>query len=176
MSDLRLLSSADAAQYDYLVTATAADLAARGKQEHLYFHTAEVRDRALAEGRIIGRFIDNILVGAVTFEQGDIAQILEQRFPDVVDVPQQLGHGVYTSNGMVLPDDRCEGVLTSMMQWIVDAHPGLQVTGTMHHRNIAPQRVHAAIGSHPVAVLHSPVRPDMVLCARPAHADAARVA
>lgn len=167
---IRLLTPGDADAYQLLVTATAADLAARGKQEHLYFHSLDKRQQALAESRIVGRFIDNTLIGAVTFEQGDISQILEERFPDVTNVPQGLGPGVYTSNGMVLPGDRCEGVLTSIMQWIVDAHPHLQVTGTMHHRNIAPLRVHAAIGSHPVAVLHSATRPDMVLCARPAEA------
>ena len=170
-NDIRILTLSDVPAYQSLVAATAADLQASGNPEFLYFHTPEVRDRALAEGRIVGHFVDNLLIGAVTFEEGDISDILQQRFPDVADVPQGLGDGIYTSNGMVIPKTRCKGVLTGIMQHIVDMHPTQQVTGTMHYENVVPQRVHAAIGSFPVAILHSATRPTMVLCARPAYAE-----
>jgi len=166
--EVRVLRATDAAALEALVTAIAADLQENSTQEFLYIQDPADRTQALAEGRIVGYFLDKKLLGTVTFQEGDVFDILCRRFPDVKDVPLDLGDGVYTSQGMVLPEARGMGAMGDMLLHVASLHPEQAVIGTIHHQNEKQIRVRQRIGSYPMALLHSPSRPPMALYVRPA--------
>ncbi len=172
--EVRVLRATDKAALETLVSAVATDLQASSTQEFLYIQAQSDRATALAEGRVVGYFADNALLGAVTFQEGDVTNILRCRFPDVTDLPVDLGEGVYTSQGMVLPNARGNGAMGDMLLHVASLHPEQPVIGTIHHMNVKQIKVRHRIDSFPVATLHSPQRPPMVVYMR--QADAADVA
>lgn len=169
----RVLRASDAKAYATLVTAITADLEASKTQEFLYIQPPADRAEALKEGRVVGCFIENQLIGAVTFQEGDVSAILRRRFPDMTDIPVDLGYGVYTSNGMVLPDARGHGAMGDMLLHVAALNPDQAVIGTIHHMNKKQLKVRERIGSVHVATLCSPTRPPMALYVRPANINIA---
>lgn len=175
--EVRILRASDASAYESLVEIISADLKANNTKEFLYIQPPADRAKAMAEGRVVGYFVDNALCGVVTFQEGFIDDILRRRFPDVAGIPESLDYGVYTSNGMVSPDARGNGAMTDMLLHVASLHPDQSLYGTIHHQNERQIKVRQRIGSYPVATLHSPMRSPMVLYVRLADvADEAAVA